>query len=124
MSRGGPGTRDPNFRTMVPCAAALIDHELSFEANTLVHLRSYRLVFGRECPHGPNLGRVTRVSRISDYVEGKANPVTGRGGPDGLGTSRLPLCYKLGPEMAVSLIALSAGRPHFFTRKIPGTHFC
>jgi hypothetical protein len=32
--------------------------------------------------------------------------------------------HKIGSQMAVRLSALSAGRPPFTRRKIPGTHFC
>jgi hypothetical protein len=56
-------------------------------------------------------------------LRGKAIPVTGRGGPKGCETSRLPhfLDNRLtdGGEV-VSLMR----RPHFTPGKIPGTHFC
>jgi hypothetical protein len=56
-------------------------------------------------------------------VQGKAIPVTGRGGPYGCETSRLPkfLDNRLtdGGEVA-SLMR----RPTFTPRNIPGSHFC
>jgi hypothetical protein len=54
--------------------------------------------------------------------KGKAIPVTGRGGPHGCETSRLPhfLDNRLTDGGEVSLTRL----PPFTPRKIPGTHFC
>jgi hypothetical protein len=44
--------------------------------------------------------------------KGKAIPVTGRDGPLGCETSRLPdFVYTISSQMAVKLTALSAGRP-------------
>jgi hypothetical protein len=58
------------------------------------------------------------------YSEGKAIPVTGRGGSEGCETSRLLLF--LGNRLTDSgdvVTALRAGLP-LPPRKIPGTHFC
>jgi hypothetical protein len=56
-------------------------------------------------------------------VNGKAIPVTGRGGPEGCETSRLPhfIDNRLtdGDE-----VVSPKRRPPFTPRKIPGTHFC
>jgi hypothetical protein len=60
--------------------------------------------------------------------KGKAIPVTGRGGPYGCDTSRLPVFYTVSSQMAVRLSALRVGRPlpppPPRPRKIPGTHYC
>jgi hypothetical protein len=56
-------------------------------------------------------------------IKGKAAPVTGRGGPQGYETSRLPhfLDNRLtGGGEVVSLMR----RPPFTPRKIPDIHFC
>jgi hypothetical protein len=52
---------------------------------------------------------------------GRAVPITGRGGPQGSETSRLPN-FLDSSQMAVRS-PLRAGRP-LPPRKIPGTHFC
>jgi hypothetical protein len=49
-------------------------------------------------------------------------PVTGRGDPQGCGTSRRHIFYIIGSQMAVRS-TLRTGRP-LPPRKIPGTHFC
>jgi hypothetical protein len=43
--------------------------------------------------------------------EGKAIPATGHGGPHGCETSRLSHFLQIGPQMAVRLSTLCAGRP-------------
>jgi hypothetical protein len=56
-------------------------------------------------------------------VEGTASPVTGRGGPQGCETSRLP--YFLNNRLTNDSEVVSLRRrPPFNPRKIPGTHFC
>jgi hypothetical protein len=56
--------------------------------------------------------------------KGKAMLVTGREGPQGCETSRLPhFPLTIGSQMAVRLSALRAGSP-LPPRNIPGTHFC
>jgi hypothetical protein len=55
--------------------------------------------------------------------KGKGIPVTGREGPQGCETSRLPHFLGNRLQMAVRLSALRAG-PILLPRKIRGTHFC
>jgi hypothetical protein len=54
--------------------------------------------------------------------KGKANPVTGSGGPQACETPRLPHFLDNWPtdDEVVSL----RSRPRFTARKIPGTHLC
>jgi hypothetical protein len=55
--------------------------------------------------------------------KGKAIPVTGREGPWGCETSRLP--YFLDNQLTdVGEVVSPTRRPPFTPRKIPGTHFC
>jgi hypothetical protein len=61
----------------------------------------------------------TFPSRSVKYKKGKANPVTGREGPQGCGTSRLP--HFLDNRLTDGSEFVS--RPPFTPRKIPGTHF-
>jgi hypothetical protein len=56
-------------------------------------------------------------------VEGKAIPVTGREGPQGYETSRLPHFLDNRHTDGGEFVSLM-GRPPFTPRKIPGTHFC
>jgi hypothetical protein len=56
------------------------------------------------------------------YREGKAIPVTVRGGPLGCETSRLP--HFLDNRLIYGGEVSFTHRPPFTPRKIPGTHFC
>jgi hypothetical protein len=53
---------------------------------------------------------------------GKAVPVTGRGGPKGCETSRLPYFQNNRLTDGGEVVSLTR-RPPFTPRKIPGTHF-
>jgi hypothetical protein len=58
----------------------------------------------------------TRIfGHATNWSEGKAVPVTGRGGPQGCERSRLTDGGK---------VVRFTRRPSFTPRKIPGTHFC
>jgi hypothetical protein len=54
---------------------------------------------------------------------GKAIPVTGRGGPQGCDTSRLPNFLENQLKNGGEVVSLMH-RPPFIPRKIAGTHFC
>jgi hypothetical protein len=56
-------------------------------------------------------------------VKGKANPVTGREGPQGCETSRLPYFLEIQLTDGSEVVSLTLW-PSFIPRKIPGTHFC
>jgi hypothetical protein len=62
-------------------------------------------------------------TRTQIVGKGKAIPVTGREGPEGCETSRLP--HFLGNRLTDGgeVVSLTR-RPAFTPRKIPGTHFC
>jgi hypothetical protein len=55
--------------------------------------------------------------------EGKATPVTDRGGPWGCETSRLPHFLDNRLTDGGEVVSLTRRQP-FTLRKIPGTHFC
>jgi hypothetical protein len=55
--------------------------------------------------------------------KGKAISVTGRGGPQGCETSRLPHFLDNRLTDGGEVVSLTR-RPPFTPRKIPGTHFC
>jgi hypothetical protein len=55
--------------------------------------------------------------------EGKGIPVTGRGGPLGCETLRLPYFLDNRLTDGGKVVSLTR-RPPFTPRKIPGTHFC
>jgi hypothetical protein len=55
-------------------------------------------------------------------AKGEAVPVTGRGGPKGCETSRLP--HFLDRLTDSGEVVSLTRRPPFTPRKIPGTHFC
>jgi hypothetical protein len=63
------------------------------------------------------------VTRLEALSKGKVILVTGRGGPLGCETSRLP--HLLGNEHTDGgeVVSLTR-RPPFTPGKIPGTHFC
>jgi hypothetical protein len=62
-----------------------------------------------------------RVTRMKE--KGKAIPVTGRGGPYGCETSRLPHILDSRLTDGGEDVSLTS-RPPFTPRKIPGSHFC
>jgi hypothetical protein len=63
------------------------------------------------------------LRNILTQRKGKAVPVTGRGGPQGCETSRLP--HFLDKQLTVGGAVVSlTRRPPFTPRNIPGTHFC
>jgi hypothetical protein len=76
------------------------DRVVQFPFRRLVRLAGLRWRYSNPPPRGP----------IKKMLKGKASPVTGRGGPSGCETSRLP--------------HILDNRPPFNPRKIPGTHFC
>jgi hypothetical protein len=57
------------------------------------------------------------------WMKGKAIPVTGRGGPYGCETSRLPHFLDNRLTDGGEVVSLTRRSP-FIPRKIPGTHFC
>jgi hypothetical protein len=61
------------------------------------------------------------IAYLNSGKKGKAIPVTGHRGPQDCETSRIP--YFLDNRLRV-MSTLSAGRPSFNPRKIPGPHFC
>jgi hypothetical protein len=68
------------------------------------------------------------IYRIKDIngarnTHGKANPVTGRRGPQGCDTSRLPHFLDNRLTDGDEVVSLTRRTP-FTARKIPGTHFC
>jgi hypothetical protein len=74
---------------------------------------------------GINVSRFTVSSVLEMKVKkkGKAIPVTGREGPQGCETSRLP--HYLDKRLTDGGEVVSPTRRQPFTpRKIPGTHFC
>jgi hypothetical protein len=56
-------------------------------------------------------------------VKGKVTLVTGRGGPYGYETSKLPHFLDNRLTHGGEVVSLTR-RPPFTPRKIPGTHFC
>jgi hypothetical protein len=56
-------------------------------------------------------------------VKGKSVPVTGRGGPQGCETSKLPHFLDNRLTDGGEVVSLTR-RPPFIPRKIPGTHLC
>jgi hypothetical protein len=59
----------------------------------------------------------------SGKVKGKAIPVTGRGGPKGCETSRLP--HFIDDQLTGGgEVVIPTRQPPFNPRKIPGTRFC
>jgi hypothetical protein len=61
--------------------------------------------------------------KVKRYVKGKATPVTGREGPLVCDTSRLPHFLDNRLTDGGEVVSLTC-RPHFISRKIPGTHLC
>jgi hypothetical protein len=55
--------------------------------------------------------------------KGKAIPLTGRGGPYGCETSRLPHFLENRPTDGGEVVGLTRWPP-FTPKKIPGAHFC
>jgi hypothetical protein len=58
-----------------------------------------------------------------EKFKGKVIPVTGRGGPYGCETSRLPRLLDNRFTDGREVVSLTH-QPRFTPRKIPGTHFC
>jgi hypothetical protein len=69
------------------------------------------------------ISRVFIGNFILNVKEGKAIPVTGRGGPQGCETPRLPYFLDNRLTDGGEVVSLTR-RPPFTLRNIPGTHFC
>jgi hypothetical protein len=69
------------------------------------------------------LNNLTDFNDILCGSKGKAITVTGRGGPQGCETSRLPHFLDNWLTDGSEVVSL-ARRPPFTSMKFPGTHFC
>jgi hypothetical protein len=60
---------------------------------------------------------------ITNFIPGAVDSVTGRGGPQGCETSRLPYFLNNWLTDGGKVVSIQ-GQPPFTPRKTPGTHFC
>jgi hypothetical protein len=104
---------------------------ISQETHSVSATKPNRLMLFREtCPvycenhmEHTNTLRGQKVHYLNIRAYGKGIPVTGRGGPYGCETSRLP--HFLDSRLTDSGEAVSlTRRPPFILRKIPSTHLC
>jgi hypothetical protein len=112
------------FWDVTPCS--LIDHYKRFgrtcglphQATRISQRTVGTFTLAAKCKHKPQ-----RTVHGICYVKGKAIPVTGREGPEGCETSRLPHYLDNRLTDGGEVVSLTR-RPPFTPRKIPGTHFC
>jgi hypothetical protein len=81
------------------------------------------LIFLRFSAVPPTLYNLNNDTSLYNLVKGKAIPVTGRGGPYGCETSRLPHFLDNPLTDGDESVSLTRRTP-FIPREIPGTHFC